>query len=78
MESTFYMKATDKQAQMLYDSTLATVKLIEFLGDKEKYPEMNLSSNVIHKWKITLRHSDEIGEIEGTKTYQQVMKLISY
>lgn len=77
MESKFYLKATDKQAHTLYNSTLATVKFIEFLGDKETYPEMNMSSNVIHKWGITLRHRDEIGEIKGTKTYQQVMNLIS-
>lgn len=78
MESTFYLKATDKQAQMLFDSTLATVKLITFMGDKEQYPEMDMNSDVIHKWKVTLRHRDEIGEIKGTKTFQRVMQLISH
>jgi hypothetical protein len=78
MESTFYLKATDRQAQTLFDSTLATVKLMEFMGDKEQYPEMDMNSDVIHKWKVTLRHRDEIGEIKGSKTFQRVMQLISH
>lgn len=76
MESTFYLKATDKQAKMLFDSTLATVKLITFMGDKEQYPEMGMNSDVIHKWKIILRHRDEIGEIKGTHTFKDIMKRI--
>lgn len=78
MESKFYLKATDREAQALYDSTLATVKLIEFMGDVKKYPEMDMNSDVTHKWKVTLRHRDEIGEIKGTKTFQRVMQLISH
>lgn len=78
MESTFYLKATDKQAQTLFNSTLATVKTITFMGDKEQYPEMDMNSDVIHKWKVALRHRDEIGEIKGTKTFQRVMQLISH
>lgn len=62
---------------MLFDSTLATVKLITFMGDKEQYPEMDMNSDVMHKWKVTLRHRDEIGEIKGSKTFQRVIQLIS-
>lgn len=76
MESKFILKATDKQAQTLYDSRLATVKLIEFLGDVSKYPKMDMESEVVHRWKVNLRHRDEIGYIEGTKTFSQIMKLI--
>lgn len=78
MESTFYLKATDRQAQTLFDSTFATVKLITFMGDKEEYPEMDMNNSATHKWKVTLRHSEEIGEIKGTKTFQQVKQLIGH
>ena len=77
MESTFTLKATDKQAQTLFDSTLATVKLMEFKGDKELYPEMDYNSDVTHKWRVILRHRDEIGEIKGTRAYASIMKLLT-
>lgn len=48
------------------------------MGDKEQYPEMDMNSDVIHKWKVTLRHRDEIGEIKGSKTFRRVMQLISH
>ncbi len=48
------------------------------MGDKEQYPEMDMNSDVTHKWKVTLRYRDEIGEIKGTKTFQRVMQLISH
>lgn len=77
MESKFILLATDKQAQTLYDSTLATVKLIEFLGDTSKYPEqLDMKSKVVHRWKVNLRHRDEIGYIYGTKTFREIMNLI--
>lgn len=64
MESRFILKATDKQAQALFDSTLATVKFMTFKGDKEQYPEMDMCSSVVHKWEVVLRHKDEI-ELRG-------------
>lgn len=77
MESTFTLKATDRQAQALFDSTLATVKLMEFKGDKKKYPDMDYNSTVEHKWRVILRHRDEIGEIKGTRAYASIMKLLT-
>lgn len=77
MESTFTLKATDKQAQTLFDSTLATVKLMEFKGDKKESPEMNYNSNVVHNWRVILRHRDDIGEIKGTRAYASIMKLLT-
>ena len=77
MESDFILKATDKEAQMLFDSTLATVKLIEFMGDVKKYPEMDMSCNVVHKWAVKLRHREDIGEIKGTHTFKEIMKRIA-
>ena len=77
MESTFTLKATDMQAQALFDSTLATVKLMEFKGDKKKYPDMDYNSTVEHKWHVILRHRDEIGEIKGTRAYASIMKLLT-
>lgn len=77
MESRFTLKATDRQAQTLFDSTLATVKLMEFKGDKELYPEMDYNSNVVHNWRVILRHRDEIGEIKGTRAYASIMKLLT-
>lgn len=41
MESTFKLLATDIQAQILFNNYC--VKLMEFKGDKESYPEMNNS-----------------------------------
>lgn len=38
MESTFKLLATDRQAQILFNNYC--VKLMEFKGDKESYPEM--------------------------------------
>ena len=40
MESTFKLLATDRQAQILFNNYC--VKLMEFKGDKESYPEMNI------------------------------------
>lgn len=77
MESRFTLKATDKQAQTLFNSTLATVKLMEFKGDKEQFPEMDYNSKEVHKWCVLLRHSDNIGEIKGTRTYASIMKLLT-
>lgn len=77
MESTFTLKATDKQAQALFDSTLATVKLMEFKGDVATSPKMDYNSSVVHPWRVTLRHRDEIGEIKGARTYTALMKLLT-
>lgn len=77
MESRFFLKATDRQAQALFDSTLATVKLIEFLGDKELYPDLDMSSGIVHKWRVILRHRDEIGKIKGTRTYNSITALLT-
>lgn len=74
MESDIYLKATDRQAQTLYDSTIATVKLMTFMGDKELYPEMDMNSQIEHKWKVKLRHRDEIGALKGTFSYNELMK----
>ena len=77
MESRFTLKATDKQAQTLFNSTLATVKLMEFKGDKEQFPEMDYNSKEVHNWRVILRHRDNIGEIKGTRTYASIMKLLT-
>lgn len=77
MESDFILKAIDKEAQTLFDSTLAAVKLMTFMGDTEKYPEMDMNSKVVHKWAIKLRHREDIGEIKGTHTFKDIMKRIA-
>ncbi len=76
MESDFIVKATDKEAKTLFDSQLATVKLMEFMGDKELYPEMDLNSSVIHKWKVKLRHREDIGELKSTYSYARLMSIL--
>lgn len=76
MESDFILKATDKEAKALFDSQLATVKLMEFLGDKKLYPRMDYKSNVVHKWKVKLRHSEAIGELEGIYSYVKLMNIL--
>lgn len=73
MESDFILKATDREAKSLFDSQLATVKLMTFLGDKEQYPEMDFNNNVVHKWQVKLRHREDIGEIEGCLSYATLM-----
>lgn len=50
---------------------------MEFNGDKELYPEMDYNSNVVHNWRVILRHRDEIGEIKGTRAYASIMKLLT-
>lgn len=76
MESDFTLKATDKEAQTLFDSQIATVKLMTFMGDKELYPEMDFNSNVVHKWKVKLRHREDIGELKGTYSYARLMNIL--
>ena len=77
MESDFILKATDKEAKALYDSQIATVKLIEFMGDKNLYPEMGLNSNVVHKWKVKLRHREDIDELKGIYSYEKLMNILN-
>lgn len=77
MESRFTLKATDRQAQTLFESTLATVKLMEFMGDKVKYPKMDFNSDVVHKWRIILRHREDINEIKGSHAFASIMKLLT-
>ena len=77
MESNFFLKATDRQAQTLLNTSVATVKIIEFKGNKKQYPEMDINNSISHKWKIILRHKDEIGEIKGTFTFQGLMKKLT-
>ena len=76
MESDFILKATDKEAQTLFDSQLATVKLMSFMGDKELYPEMDFNSTIVHKWKVKLRHREDIGELKGTYSYTKLMNIL--
>lgn len=52
MESTFTLLATDRQAQILFNNYC--VKLMEFKGDKESYPE----NEIIYPWRVTLRHKE--------------------
>ena len=46
------------------------------MGDKELYPEMDLKSDVIHKWKVKLRHREDIGELKGTYSYAKLMNIL--
>lgn len=52
MESTFTLLATDRQAQILFNNYC--VKLMEFKGDKESYPE----NEIIYPWRVILRHKE--------------------
>lgn len=47
------------------------------MGDKEQYPEMDMNSDVTHKWKVTLRHPESIGEIKGNRTYRTLIRLLN-
>lgn len=76
MESDFILKATDKEAKTLFDSQLATVKLMTFMDDKELYPAMDYNSDVVHKWKVKLRHREDIGELRGTYSYAKLMNIL--
>jgi len=75
MESKFTLKATDKEAQQFFNNY--HVKLMEFKGDKEEFPEMDYKSNVAHPWRVVLRHRDEIGKINGVRTYGSIIKLLN-
>lgn len=50
---------------------------MEFKGEKEEHPAMDYNSDVTHKWRVILRHRDDIGEIKGTHTYASIMKLLT-
>ena len=76
MESDIILKATDKEAKTLFDSQLATVKLMSFMGDKELYPEMDYNSTIVHKWKVKLRHREDIGELKGTYSFAKLMSIL--
>ena len=74
MESTIRLKATDRQADYLNENY--AIKLIEFKGDKEQYPNMDYNSPVVHPWRVVVRHPDEIGQLKGTYTYERLIKKI--
>ena len=76
MESDFILKATDKEVRTLFYSQIATVKLISFMGDKELYPEMDYNSNIVHKWKVKLRHREDVGELKGTYSYAKLISIL--
>lgn len=75
MESKITLKATDRQAQHFFDNY--HVKMMEFSGDKELYPEMDMNSKVVHPWRVVLRHSDEVGRLTGTFTYNELLGRLS-
>jgi len=75
MESKFTLIATDSQAQHFFDNY--HVKLMEFKGNVENYPEMDMNSPVIHPWRVLLRHRDEIGKLYGIYSYNRIVKILS-
>ena len=75
MESKLTLKANDRQAQHFFDTY--NVRLMEFSGDEELYPEMDMNSKVVHPWRVVLRHPDEVGRLTGTFTYNGLLKRLS-
>jgi hypothetical protein len=74
MESIIKLLATDKQSQILFDNYC--VKLMEFKGDKEIYPEMDMNSNDVHQWRVTLRHKEELGKLRGVYSFEKLVSII--
>ena len=74
MESTIKLLATDKQAQTLFDNYC--VKLMEFKGDKESCPEMDMNSNAVHQWRVILRHKEELGKLRGVYSFEKLVSII--
>ena len=74
MESTFKLLATDIQAQILFNNYC--VKLMEFKGDKESYPEMNINNEIIHPWRVILRHKEELGKLRGVYPFEKLVSII--
>lgn len=74
MESTFKLLATDIQAQTLFNNYC--VKLMEFKGDKEIYPEMDMNSNDVHQWRVILRHKEELGKLRGVYSFEKLVSII--
>lgn len=72
MESTFTLLATDRQAQILFNNYC--VKLMEFKGDKESYPE----NEIIYPWRVTLRHKDELGKLRGVYSFEKLVSILSH
>ena len=75
MERKRTLKGTDRQAQHFFDTY--NVRLMEFSGDEELYPEMDMNSKVVHPWRVVLRHPDEVGRLTGTFTYNGLLKRLS-
>ena len=74
MESNIKLLATDDQAQTLFDNYC--VKLMEFKGDKESYPEMNINNEIIYPWRVTLRHKEELGKLRGVYSFEKLVSII--
>ena len=74
MESTLKLLATDKQAQTLFDNYC--VKLMEFKGDKDSFPEMDINSNSVHQWRVILRHKEELGKLRGIYSFEKLVSII--
>jgi len=74
MESTLKLLATDRQAQILFNNYC--VKLMEFKGDKESYPEMNINNEIIYPWRVTLRHKEELGKLRGVYSFEKLVSII--
>ena len=74
MESNIKLLATDDQAQTLFDNYC--VKLMEFKGDKESYPEMDMNSNAVYQWRVILRHKEELGKLRGVYSFEKLVSII--
>jgi len=45
-------------------------------GDKESYPEMNINNEIVHPWRVTLRHKEELGKLRGVYSFEKLVSII--
>ena len=70
MESIFTITATDKEMQFIYDNI--TVKLCECL-DNAPQEGMNFSDDTSRRWKLMVRHPEEMGHIRPCTAQNLIM-----
>lgn len=49
---------------------------MEFKGDKESCPEMDMNSNAVHQWRVILRHKEELGKLRGVYSFEKLVSII--
>lgn len=39
-------------------------------------PEMNINNEIVHPWRVTLRHKEELGKLRGVYSFEKLVSII--